>query len=287
MFAGRVWLATAGLLLATCAGAQQAPAPLDAARAALRRGACDSAIVVLEQVVAANPQDAEAHFVLGSAYAAKAQANGAAGAVRYGRNVQEHYEQAVALVPGYLEARDALMQFYGLAPAGAGGSLDKALEQAKAIEGLYPVVGHRARAFIYERQKKFELAKREYLAAVREYPHSSRAHNDLGQYLLNVEKSPARAFEEFAVAARETPPYMPAFYNLGRTVALTGTNLSLGEAALEAYLVYPPSAIEPTHATAHYYLGMILEKEGKRRAALGHYEAAYRLTPKPDATAAH
>ena len=193
--------------------------------------------------------------------------------------MRDHYEKAVKLEPGQLEARYALMQFYGFAPEMLGGSLVKSLEQAKAIQALDPVVGHRAYGFIYERQKQLDRARKEYVDAVHEFPHSSRAHNYFGQYLMNVENNSAAAFEEFESAVTSASPYMPAFYNLGRTAALAGTNLPRGEAALKKYLAYTPTVIEPTVASANYFLGIIYEKQGKTAEAKRSYETAYRLNP--------
>jgi len=275
-----VALLLAGILRIAVSSAASFESPTtDEARAALRRGEPDSAIAILKGVIEREPADARAHFVLGSAYGLKAQEGGMLGAVRYGRKVRDQYEQAVALDPADLDARYALLVFYGLAPGMVGGSLDKAAEQARAIERIDPVVGHRAAAFLYERQKKMDLARKEYVDAIRDHPSSSRAHNYYGQYLMTVEHDPAAALDEFESAVNAESPYMPAYYNLGRTAALAGTNLERGEAALKKYLSYTPGVIEPTHASAHYYLGIIYEKQGRTSEAKTNYESAFRLNP--------
>src|SRR6185436_19118450 len=102
---------------------------------------------------------------------------------------KDELEKAVELNPKYIDARMGLLQFYVVAPGMMGGSYDKAFDQAKAIKALDPIQGHRAYAFIYGNQKKPELAKKEYLDAVKEQPNSPRAHSLYGQYLANSEKN--------------------------------------------------------------------------------------------------
>ena len=72
---------------------------------------------------------------------------------------------------------------------------------------------------------------------------------------------------------------MPAFYHLGRTASLANTNLARGEEALKKYVAYTPKENEPTLASAHYYLGAIYEKQGRKAEAKQAYQAALKLNP--------
>jgi Tfp pilus assembly protein PilF len=128
-------------------------------------------------------------------------------------------------------------------------------------------------------QTKPELAKKEYVDAIREQPNSPKAHSYFGQYLVDVEKNYTGAAAEFETALKVDPKYMPAFYYLGRTAALANTNLALGEVALKKYVAYTPKENEPTLANAHYSLGSVYEKQGKRAEAKQSYEAALKLNP--------
>src|SRR2546423_1398923 len=101
MIAQRLLLVAAGTLLAIRAGG--AELRLDEARALLRRGECDSAVTMLNQVVDSQPGNADAQFLLGTAYGLKAQAGGLFTAARNGHKVREHYERAVELDPKYLD----------------------------------------------------------------------------------------------------------------------------------------------------------------------------------------
>ena len=270
-------LAMLATLAAVSAGAQ-AP-QIEQARAALGRGDTDAAVAIMEKAVAQYPQSAETHYYLGNAYGGAAQAGGMFGGVKYGPMAMAEYEKAVALNPKYVEARLSLVQFYAYAPGMMGGSMDKALEQAKEIKAVDPVVGHRAYAFIYTQQKTPDLGKKEYLDAIHEQPGSAKAHSYFGQYLVSVEKNYADAIGEFETALKAEPTYMAAYYHLGRTAALGNTNLARGEQSLRKYLGYTPKENEPTLANAHYYLGAIYENQGKKAEAKRSFEAALKLNP--------
>ena len=266
------------MVLAVTSASAQAP-QIDQARAALNRGDSDAAIGILQKTIAQYPQSAEAHFYLGNAYGGKAQSGGMLGGMTYGPKAMGEYEKAVALNPKHVEARFSLVEFYSYAPPMMGGSTDKALEQAKEIKALDPLVGHRAYAFVYAQQKKLDLARKEYSDAISEQPKSPKPHSYFGLYLVNTEKNYAAAFSEFETALKLDPKYMPAFYHLGRTAAMGDTNRSRGEESLKKYLGYKPAETEPPLANANYWLGMLYEKEGKKAEAKASFEAALKLNP--------
>lgn len=274
-----LWLSLA--MLAILAGvAAAAPAPLlEQGRAAMHHGDLDGAIALYEKAVAESPNNAEAHFALGSAYGRKAQTGGMIAAATLAPKMKSELETAVTLDPKLVDARFTLVELYAAAPPMMGGSYDKAFEQARAIQPLDPLLAHRANAFIYTQQKKPELARQEYLDGLREQPRSARAHGYLGMYLAGTEKNYAGALAEFDTALRLDPTYMPAWYHYGRAAALGDTALVRGEATLRKYLGHTPTDREPPLANAHYYLGLVCEKQGRKAEAKQHYEAAIALDP--------
>jgi tetratricopeptide (TPR) repeat protein len=252
---------------------------VDQARAALNRGDSAGAIDILDKAIVESPQSAEAHFYLGKAHLDEGGKSSMFTAGGHVSKAMAAFEKAVALNPKYVDARFALAQMYAGAPSMMGGSIDKAIEQAKAIMPLDPAVGHRAYAVIYTQQKQIELAKKEFTDAIRDLPNSPKAHSYFGQYLVDTEKNYAAAFTEFDAALKADPHYMAAFYHLGRTAALGNTNLARGEDALKQYVVYAPKENEPTLANANYFLGLVYEKEGKKADAKQSYQAALTLNP--------
>ena len=249
------------------------------ATTAMSRGDNDTAIAVLEKAIAQDPNSAEAHFYLSTAYGSKGQQLGMLQALKYVPKAKAECEKAVALNPKHVDARFGLVEFYAAAPKLVGGSYDKAFEQAKEIKTIDPVVGHRAFAFIYLQQKKLDLANKEYTQAIREQPNSAKAYTYFGQFLENVEKNYPDATAQFEMALKVDPNHIPALYHLGKTAALANANLPRGEEALKKYLTYTPKPSEPPLSIACYFLGVVYEKEGKKPEAKKSYEAALKLNP--------
>jgi len=251
---------------------------LDQGRAAMSRNDADTAAALFEKAVAQNPKSAEAHYLLGSAYGSQARNASIFGQASLASKTKDEFEQAVALDPNHLEARMGLVQFYTMAPGFMGGSYDKALAQAEEIRKRDRLMAHRAVAFIYSNQKKTDMAKKEYFDEVKEFPKSPRAHVDLGLFYLS-EKNYKGADEEFEAALKIDPAFMMARFFIGRVAAVTGTDFQRGEEMLRSYLTYTPKHDEPAVARAHYWLGQIFEKQGKKAEAKASYETSLKLNP--------
>jgi Tfp pilus assembly protein PilF len=249
-------------------------------KAALRRSDADHAAELFEKVVAARPNSADAHYWLAQAYGAIAQnSRNPLKQISMGGKVKDEADRVAQLDPNHIEARFMLIDFYIAAPRLMGGSEAKALEQANEIKRRDAFQGHRAYVRIYTLQKRPDLARNEYLAAVREEPNSARAHNALGTFFAVTDKNYSGAFEEIEKALRLDSTYMPAWFRLGQAAALSATNHARGEEALKKYLKYQPKDNEPELANAHYRLGQIFENQGRKTEAKQSYEAALQLNP--------
>ncbi|HTD83491.1 MAG TPA: tetratricopeptide repeat protein [Gemmatimonadaceae bacterium] len=247
-------------------------------KAAMRRGDADEAAKLFEQAVAMKPNVAEYHYRLGTAYGAQAQKAGMFGGFSLAKKTKGEFERAVQLDPNYLEARLALVDFYSMAPGIAGGSDDKALEQAAEIKKHDALEGHRAFGRIYNRQKKFDLARKEYVEAVREQPNSPKTHYYLGNFLAS-QKDWSGSLHEYEYALKLDPKYMPAWFRIGVHATQSESNYARGEEGLRKYLGYTPAEDEPSLASAWYYLGMVQEKTGRKADAKQSYLNAQKLAP--------
>jgi tetratricopeptide (TPR) repeat protein len=248
------------------------------AKAAMRRGDNEQTAKLLEQAIAIKPNVAEYHYYLGGAYGNQAQKAGMFGGIGLGKKALSEFQRAVELDPNYLQARLALIDFYMVAPSFIGGDKDKALEQAAEIKKRDALEGHRAYGRIYNRQKKTDLARKEYVDAVREQPNSAKAHFYLGNYYYQQKDWP-NALHEYDYALKLDPNYMPAYFRIGAHAASSESNYARGEEALRKYLGYTPGDEEPSLASAWYYLGMIQEKQGKKADAKQSYLNAQKLAP--------
>jgi tetratricopeptide (TPR) repeat protein len=247
-------------------------------RAAMRRGDNEQAAKLLEQAIALKPNVAEYHYFLGGAYGNQAQKAGMFGGIGLAKKAKAELERAVQLDPNYFDARFALIDFYMVAPGFVGGGEDKALAQAVEIRKLSALEGHRAYGRIYNRQKKTDLARKEYVDAVREQPASPKAHVYLGTFLVN-QKDWSGALHEFEYALSLDPNFMLAYFRIGYHAATSASNYARGEEALRKYLSYTPADNEPSLASAWYYLGLIQEKTGRKADARQSFLNAQKLSP--------
>lgn len=266
------------IFIALCAHGAAEPESIAAGRAALNRGDIDQAIAQLEKATASTPNNADAHYYLGLAYGRQAQKAGMFGGMSFGKKAKEEWERAVALNPGHTDARMRLIEFYVMAPAMFGGGEEEALVQAAEVKKHDALDGHRAYARVYTLQKKYDLAVKEMVEAVREQPKSAKAHYFLGNALLN-QKDWKGSLHEYDMALSLDAGYMPAYHRIGQNAAQSESNYARGEQAVRKYLAYKPAENEPTLASAWYWLGMIQEKQGKTAEARQSYTNAQRLSP--------
>jgi tetratricopeptide (TPR) repeat protein len=244
----------------------------------MERGDFAKAAELFEKATTVNPKNAEAFYWLGAAVGRQAQGANILKQASLAKKAQGALERAVQLDPNSLEARQALVDYYSIAPSIMGGSEEKALAQAAELQKRDAFEGARAYARIYTRQKKTDQARKALVDLVRAQPKSPKAHQILGVFLLN-EKNWSGSLHEFEMALELDPNYMPPHYRIGQHSALTGQNYARGEAALKKYLSYKPAENEPPIAGAWYWLGTIYEKQGRKADAKQSFANALKLAP--------
>lgn len=246
--------------------------------AALNRHDADTAVGHLEKAIAAEPNNAEYHYLLGTAYSEQGLTASALSKMSIAKKAMAELERAVELNPKHLDARYALASFYIMAPGFMGGGEEKAFAQAEAVKRLDAFEGHRVYGRLYTTQKKPDLALKEYVEAVRENPKSAKAHYYLGTFYMTEKKYDA-ARHELETAVQLDAAFMLSYLRLGQVSARSGTQIEQGEAALRKYLAYSPTFKEPNHAPAWLALGLIQEKQGKKTDAKASYGKGLKLSP--------
>ena len=238
------------------------------------------AVPWFEKATVLEPKSAENHYWLGNAHGAIAQKAGVSfkgmGAIRKGRSA---WEKAIELDPKHLGARQTLILFFLAAPGIAGGSVDKARDQAKAVAGFNPVEGHLAQARIARYEKKPADAEKELDAALALSPSNTSVLAQRGLLRAEMKKfdlalADLRRWRELA------PKNRLAIYQIGRLAALSGQGLGEGEVALKEYLASEPLEGEPGKGSARWRLALIYEHKGDKAAARSEIEAAAKLEPK-------
>lgn len=248
---------------------------LAAARQAIDARHDTEARTLLLPLVAAQPADAEALYLLGTcearlgALAPSVEHLAAAVALApdnadyqsaYGNACLRHanktrslalterglaaLQKAVAVAPGCLEAREGLYGFYDRAPWFVGGDSAKAAEQLAAIERI-----DAGRA----------LALR------------------VGHQLHR--KAYAEAFALCEAALGADPRDAAALFSLGKTAAQSGERLDRGAEVLEACLALPEKTAGLDRAEVRYRLAQIRSRQGNPAAARAEAQAALALSP--------
>lgn len=217
----------------------------------IRRGdaqAMDEAVPWLEKATTLEPQNPVYLFDCGGACLQLARKNTSLSAASKGR---EMLEKAIALKPDYVDAREALYQYYSQAPFFAGGSSSKAKTQLEEIKKYAP-----DRAII------------------------------LSIIARTSAKDYAAAFKICDEVLAKDPANYTALYQYGRTAAISDLNLSNAIVHLQKCLTLtPPSPSAPGHTHVWNRLGNIHEKLKHVAEARTAYETSLQLDPTNKAAA--
>lgn len=258
---------------------QDARAAFYLGSAFLNEGEVDRATTWLERAAKLQPNTAEYHLILASAYGAQAQRANFTRQAGLAGKAKNHLERAVALEPDNVRARFGLVQFYAQAPGIVGGSKQKARDQAAEIRRRDPYMAGLASAFILNAERNWAGAEREYRTLLQQHPDSARLYGLLAASLVQQSRHD-EALDVYEGALRRRPGDLGATYQVGRLGAISGLRLPRAEQALRLYISQGPGPDGPPLAAAHWRLGMVLEKQGRTDDARREYENALRLDPK-------
>jgi tetratricopeptide (TPR) repeat protein len=223
------------------------------------------ALPALQQAAQLAPDDAQAHFNLGTCLQAPGRFEQAAAC----------YRRAVALKPDYVEAHNNL----GNVLKALGQHEDAAESYRRAVE-LRPdnAMMHNNLGMALKELGELKAARESFNQALAIQPDYAEAHNNLGiveQELGQTEEAVA----SYTRALELNPGYVEAHANL----SLALTNLKQFEAA--AASAQRALALKPDDATAHNNLGLALNGLGQTDDALACFRRALEL--KPDYAEAH
>jgi tetratricopeptide (TPR) repeat protein len=115
----------------------------------LRKGDYDASIDYLDDAIDSDETNHLYYYMLGNAYAIKAQNVGALKAMFAAPKMKNSWEKALELSPNFLAAKMSLFQYYLNAPGVAGGDEDIALEMANSVLGENTALGNLMLATYY------------------------------------------------------------------------------------------------------------------------------------------
>lgn len=231
-----------------------------------------------ERAVKAAPGEPVYHFWFGRATGEQAQRASFLRQPGLARRTKGEFEKAVELDPMYIPAREGLVRYYIAAPGAFGGSLDRAREQARAITQLDAYRGGLAHANVAIAGKDTAALVAAHEGLVRQYPDSVVPRLALANVHL-ARREWSRAWLAVDGVQQLRPGWHVGQYLAGRAAAESGEQLERGESALREYLRSRPAPNEPSHAAAHWRLGVIAEHRGDTSSARRAYEASLALDP--------
>jgi tetratricopeptide (TPR) repeat protein len=240
----------------------------------------DAAIAGAEKAVALEPGNSVYHEWLGRTYGEKAQHASLFSALSLAKRTRREFETAVKLDGNNFSARQALIEYDCSAPGIAGGGEDKARPQIAELASLDAAEGHYAAGNCRRQKKDFAATDEEFTKALASSPRSAELVYDIGDYA--VKRSQPERLLEIADAGELLKPADPRgkFYR-GVALILQKEKLQEAEELLKEYLKIAPIRMDFPHpAEAHYWLGRLLQGQGKTQAAESEYETAMKLDSK-------
>jgi tetratricopeptide (TPR) repeat protein len=99
----------------------------------LRKGDYDASIDYLDDAIDGDESNHRYYYMLGNAYAVKAQNSGAIKAMFAAPKMKDNWAKALELKPDFMAAKMSLFQYYINAPGIAGGDDDLALDMANSV----------------------------------------------------------------------------------------------------------------------------------------------------------
>lgn len=278
----------------------------------------DEAIRQAEKAVSLDPKNGEFQAALADAVGSKLSAAslGMFAKMSLARRFKKEAELALQLDPNNIDANEDLMEFHLDAPGLVGGDKNKAAELADRMVHINPVRGYLMKVEFATHEKHTAEVESLLQQAIGADPKNYFARVQAANFYLNkgtvtlrqaeeqakqaIQIDPGRAAGYTALATvyaqqgrwkdlesvledsqREVMDDFAPFYQAAKSI-LTGNQtqeLPRAEKYMRLYLSQPPEGNEPSLAAAHWRLGLILEKEGRKDQAKEELREALRLEP--------
>lgn len=234
----------------------------------------DKTIDLLNDAIKINPKVSDYYVLLGGAYGTKINNVSIFKKAFIAPKIKKLFLKAVEVDKNNINAHFSLMQYYLFAPSIAGGSFEKANEEAKLIEKLDIVQGCVAKSMIYKKQGNVELALKNYEKTLRLYPKNEKLKFNY-IYLLIDNKKYDKAYNLLKEILSGNNENQMALYQIGKIGAISGEYLDEAENCITKYLNLKHDNELPSNAWANYRLGMVYEKLGNLESAKKCYFKAF------------
>jgi tetratricopeptide (TPR) repeat protein len=217
------------------------------------QGEYKKATEILEKAAAADPANSDYELWLGRAFGRRAETASPFTAPPNANKARQHFEKAVQLNPGNMEALSDLLEYYLEAPGFMGGGLDKAVGVADRMASIDPIEGHCAQARLAEKKKEFGSAEQHLQRAAELAPHQASRLIDLARFLSRQGRY-RESDRSFSKAEKIAPNSPQLIYARADTYIEQGRNLATARKLLQRYLEAKLTPDDPPRAAAEKLL---------------------------------
>lgn len=157
----------------------------------------------------------------------------------------------------------------------------KALDAARTPDARYEALTALVSLHLSSPAQDFDLAERYAREALSGDPH--RAGPYVGLAIAHASRGKWTELDATLVEAEKAvPDNLAPFYQAGRVILVQGGEYPRAERYFRKFLTQEPEAGAATLAHAHWRLGMVLDKQGRRLEAINEMEQVLRLEPDLD-----
>ena len=277
-------------------------------------GDLKGALPLAEKALSSDPNNARYHLLVANICIELGQQAGVFKGMGLAHRFKEEAEKAASLDPKYVDPRESLMEFYFDAPGIAGGDKKKAWALADEIARIDATRGLLAQASLAAKEKNPSKQEDFYRKALAAAPNDFRVLSTIASFYSSDAQKKYDLAEKYALAAlkldethegpfvalaiayatgarwqdldmamaraeKNVPDDFGAFYQAGKVLLFSAKDLPRAERYFRMYLTIEPEGGEPHHAAAHWRLGLVLEKAGKKTEAIAEMEEALRSQP--------
>lgn len=290
-------------------------------RVRLRYNDTASALAAAEKAVALDGKNADYRWQLAQVVGEQASDASIFKAPGLAKRFKREVEAGLAINPRHTPSMIGLMEFYYRAPGIVGGDKKKAEAMPDQIMAINKVDGYIAKVRLMARMDpqpptaqfeqvwvqavqadpsryephlnlasiyasgtspRWELAEKEALNAKRIDPDRTGPYSILAAVYATAERwSDLDAV--LAEAEKKIPDNLTPFLRAAGTLQGTGKDLPRAERYARKYLEQEPEPSAASHAVAHWRLGLILEKQGRKPDAIAALKTAVKADPKFEA----
>lgn len=286
-------------------------------RLALVSGDARAAVPLAERAATLEPKNPDYRYQVAECVGSMAQRAGVFKGLGLAKRFKREAEATLALDPRHVDAHEGLIEFFSVAPGIAGGDNRRARALADTLVGIDSARGRLAQATLAFREKQPVRGEEALRQAVRADPNSYPARLSLARFCAGdaqkkwdeaehhtraaIALDPGRvgawsmlAYLEahlqrwddldrtLAEAERAVPDNLAPYYQAARTLLTDDREPARAERWFRRFLTQEPELGAPTLAHAHWRLGLVIEKQGRRAEALSEVETAIQLKPDLD-----